>query len=267
MVVWAFYSEKRYSRLWWMSLIVFGGVSFQGALGGLRVLLVDLNLAVVHACLAQAFFCVTISACIYTSRWWITSKPRIEAASRRVVRLAVITVGVIYLQMVAGALMRHFGAGLAIPDLPLAYGHVVPPTNASELAHANQERAYDLNLPPVSLGQIWLHFSHRVGAIVVTGFVLALCGMVFVKHRREKALFRPAILMVVILAIQITLGVLTVIDRKPADIASAHVAVGALLLATAFAMAMRSVHLFPRAVIARTTDERDRYPEPATVAS
>ncbi len=264
LVAWAFYSEKRGRRVW-LSLIVLGCVIVQGVLGGLRVVMVDLNLAVVHGCFAQAFFCLTIAMCIYTSRWWITVQPQFQAKSRKLVRLAILTVGVIYLQLVAGALMRHFGAGLAIPDLPLAYGKVIPPTNAAELAHANQERAYDLNLPRVTLGQIWLHFSHRIGAILVTGFVLALCGVVLMQHRHEKALFTLAVLMLVILTVQITLGVLTVLDRKPADIASAHVAVGALLLATAFATAMRSVHLFPRHRAVPAMDQTEPRREPVPV--
>jgi heme A synthase len=54
----------------------------------------------------------------------------------------------------------------------------------------------------------------------------------------------PALLLVVLLLTQVTLGALTVLLRKPADIASAHVAVGALLLMTTFVLAMRSFRLY-----------------------
>src|ERR1043165_2643223 len=37
---------------------VLAAVIFQGILGGLRVVLVKLDLAVIHACFAQAFFCL-----------------------------------------------------------------------------------------------------------------------------------------------------------------------------------------------------------------
>jgi cytochrome c oxidase assembly protein subunit 15 len=59
-------------------------------------------------------------------------------------------------------------------------------------------------------------------------------------HRHEAKLIRPAILLVLLLLAQLTLGVLTVLMKKPADVASAHVAVGALLLVTCFVLMVRS---------------------------
>jgi len=46
----------------------------------------------------------------------------------------------------------------------------------------------------------------------------------------------PAVILLVLLMAQVTLGVLTVLLRKPADVASSHVAVGALVLVTSFVM-------------------------------
>ena len=62
----------------------------------------------------------------------------------------------------------------------------------------------------------------------------------------------PAVILLLLLTAQVTLGVLTVLLRKPADVASAHVAVGALVLVTSFVMMvracgfMRSMPLFGR---------------------
>src|SRR5271169_1034365 len=63
------------SRRWvrWLCTAVLGMVIFQGVLGGLRVVLVKLDLAIVHACVAQAFFCLATLAVIVTSRWWLTA--------------------------------------------------------------------------------------------------------------------------------------------------------------------------------------------------
>ena len=87
--------------------------------------------------------------------------------------LAVMTVAAVYLQLIVGAIMRHFDAGLAIPDLPLAYGHLLPPTTAAGLAAVNRLRAFQLNLDPVTLSQVWLHFGHRIGAVTVSVLVIA----------------------------------------------------------------------------------------------
>jgi cytochrome c oxidase assembly protein subunit 15 len=140
--------------------------------------------------------------------------------------------------------MRHYDAGLAIPDLPLAYGRVLPPMNDAQLAAANVHRAFDLNLKPVTLQQIWLHFGHRIGAIVVTILVLWLTITVLRNHRKERALLVPAIALITLLLGQLTLGVLTVLLRKPADIASLHVAVGALVLVTTFVLTVRAMRLY-----------------------
>src|SRR4051794_38871093 len=129
------HEPRRWVR--WLCAGVLGAVIFQGVLGGLRVVLVKLDLAIVHACVAQAFFCLTAFTCVATSRWWrdVADKDVADktnhavdpSPSPRLVAFAVACVFAIYLQLIVGATMRHYDAGLAIPDLPLAYGHVIPP--------------------------------------------------------------------------------------------------------------------------------------------
>ena len=55
------------------------------------------------------------------------------------------------------------------------------------------------------------------------------------------------LLLLGLLAAQVTLGVLTVLLKKPADVASAHVAVGALLLLTTFVLLVRSMRIYSQA--------------------
>jgi cytochrome c oxidase assembly protein subunit 15 len=239
-------------RRWvrWLATAVLAGVIVQGVLGGLRVVMVELDLAIVHACFAQAFFCLAVLTAVVTSRWWNAapdlSRVPAGAPGRRLTALAAACVLAIYAQLVVGATMRHYDAGLAIPDLPLSYGKLLPPADAAGLASANAARAWDSGLKPVTLAQVWLHFGHRLGAVVVTVLAVALVAAVVRRHRREPALLRPALLLSGLLAIQVTLGVLTVLWRKPADVASAHVAVGALVLVTTFALTVRVGRLYLR---------------------
>jgi cytochrome c oxidase assembly protein subunit 15 len=107
--------------------------------------------------------------------------------------------------------------------------------------------------PPYSLAQVWLAFGHRIGAIIVSLFLLMLAYKVFRMNR--PSLLWPGIVMVGLLVTQITLGILTVLLRKPADIASAHVAVGALVLVTTFVLAAGAVRLYrPRRQAESHTD-------------
>jgi heme a synthase len=116
--------------------------------------------------------------------------------------------------------MRHTGAGLAIPDVPLAFGRIVPPLLSSDIA---------------------VHFTHRVGALVVLALVLWLTARILRRHRDRPDLRRPALLAVFLVVTQISLGALTVVTRLAVLPATAHVVTGALLLATCLVVSIRAV--------------------------
>jgi len=242
-------------RRWvrWLATGVLGAVIVQGVLGGLRVVMVELDLAIVHACFAQAFFCLAALVCVVTSRWWLEAPdlslvPSVRGG-RRLVALGVACLFAVYLQLIVGATMRHYQAGLAIPDLPLAYGKLLPPVTPEGLERVRQMRMWDPQLfnstsgLPVTLGQLWLHFGHRVGAVVVSALLLTMI-VVAVRRREGGAILRPVIALAVLLVAQVTLGILTVLWRKPADVASLHVAVGALLLMTTFVAVVRAARVY-----------------------
>ena len=60
------------SRPWlrWLGVAALGAVIIQGALGGLRVVLLQQTLAIIHACFAQAFFALVASIALFTSPEW-----------------------------------------------------------------------------------------------------------------------------------------------------------------------------------------------------
>jgi cytochrome c oxidase assembly protein subunit 15 len=234
----------------WLAMAILGAVIFQGILGGLRVVMVNLDLAIVHACFAQAFFCLAAASAVMTSRWWVDQiatdgdRSLNVAGLRRAWGWGLTAVCLIYAQLVIGAVMRHEQAGLAIPDFPLNYGHLLPPTNAQELDTANLSRLGDPKLDQrVSLWQVWIHFSHRVGALVVSIGVIGLAVHLLRRHGRVLFLRRAAWMLLGLLVVQLTLGMYTVWWRKPADLASAHVATGALILVCAFIVTLRLWHL------------------------
>src|SRR5688500_836600 len=258
----------------WLCLAVLVAVILQGVLGGLRVVMVELDLAIVHACFAQAFFCLTALACVVTSHWWVEAPDRsnspVAHSGYRLIGCGVACLFAVYAQLVVGATMRHYGAGLAIPDLPLAYGKVLPPLNDAQLADVNALRTWTLHEKPVTLAQVWLHFGHRVGAIVVSVAIIVASMLVLRRHRTERTLLRPALAMLVLLAVQVTLGVLTVLMKKPADVASAHVAVGALTLVSCFVLTARAARLYAREhtrEVAQPAELDVNLPEAAAVAA
>jgi heme a synthase len=102
-------------RLWlrWLGSAALAAVIFQGILGGLRVVLLTQSLALIHACLAQAFFLLLVSIAFFTA----PEKPGNPAERpvehlRRLRRLCTLTTALIYAQVVFGAILRHTGARL-----------------------------------------------------------------------------------------------------------------------------------------------------------
>ena len=103
-------SERR-RWLRWLGVAALLAVALQGALGGLRVLLVANGIAIVHGSLAQAFFGLAVCLALFTSPGWAAAPvPSTDAAPLR--RLALLTTGVAYVQIVFGAFLTHFGARL-----------------------------------------------------------------------------------------------------------------------------------------------------------
>jgi heme a synthase len=105
--------RERRSWLRWLGVAALLLVIFQGIIGGLRVVLLENVLAMVHAALAQLFFALTVSLAIFTSAEWrgeSTDKPILDGG--RLARLCAITTGLIYVQAVFGAVLRHTGERL-----------------------------------------------------------------------------------------------------------------------------------------------------------
>jgi cytochrome c oxidase assembly protein subunit 15 len=231
LAIWIGKVEK---RVWvkWLGIAALGAVIIQGVLGGITVLfLLPTVISVMHATLAQSFLSLMIVIALVTSPGWRKLESKRTDLSRRTRTLAVLATSAVLMQLVLGGWMRHSDAGRAILDFPLSYGRLLPPTTPEALEDINGMRN-DLGLAPVSVGQMWIHFAHRAGAVItfiaVSTFVLHILG----RYTIEQRLREPAIVLGVLLAMQVLFGALTVWTGKGVEIATTHVAVGALLMGT-----------------------------------
>ena len=102
--------DRRWLR--WLAITALGMVILQGVLGGLRVILLQHALAIIHACLAQAFFALTVSLALFTSAEWRAQQPTPIDDGGRLRRLALVTTVLVYIQIIFGALLRHSGERL-----------------------------------------------------------------------------------------------------------------------------------------------------------
>jgi heme a synthase len=219
LAVWTARAESRtwLRRLAWTAL---AAVIAQGVLGGLTVIfLLPTPISVTHACLAQAFFCMTIALAYATSREWLAAAAVTDDVAG-VRSAAAAATAATFVQLVLGAIMRHIGAGLAVPDFPRMYGRWLPPLDV-------------LNQAPVVV-----HLAHRAGALVVFALVLRLA--VRAGRSRDSRLAFPARLALVLVLVQMALGAATVLTGKAVIPTTAHVATGAAILGLCWLSTLRA---------------------------
>src|SRR5258708_1913068 len=103
------WKKEERGALRWFGVIAVAGVAVQAVLGGEVVLrLLHYWLPVIHACFAQIVFGAVLAIAVFTSRWWISERPQLaDRGTPSIQTLAMVNVGVIFLQVVLGAGFRH----------------------------------------------------------------------------------------------------------------------------------------------------------------
>ena len=203
----------RRSKALWLTLAALLAVIVQGVLGGLRVTEVSTELAIVHGCFAQAFFALLVFIAAALSRAGESAAATAGGGGARGGLLTVswLLLAVAFAQTVIGALMRHYKAGLAIPDFPLAMGRLVPPLES---------------FPVI------IHYTHRVWALVVLAVAAALVWRILRDHRHEARLVVGACVLGGLLLLQIALGASVVLSQRGLVSTSLHVLGGAAIIGT-----------------------------------
>ena len=229
MVVLAFLFEPRI----WVRLLAIGvllAIASQGVLGGARVLLSDRTLAMAHGCLGPAVFALSVVMAVVTSRFWWRCRAR-SAPPRLGIGLIWLLAGLLmlaYVQLLLGAQIRHIQPNAR------------PETFASLVS-----------FHIVTALVLW-------AATVASWLGLRRCG--------DLTLSRQGLLLVGLLSAQLALGVgtwvvsygwPTVLQGVPGSVdflirskgyldslvVSAHVAIGALILAVSTLLLARTCRL------------------------
>lgn len=202
----------------WMALAL---VIFQGLLGGLRVLLVSLDLAKVHGVVAQVFLCLLASIAVGTSAWW----KRIELPKARELQqcwkghrhVGLTLCLLIMVQLVVGAVMRHRGAGLAIPYFP----------------HSSPDGSF---LPVSWNWATQTNMAHRLIAILIYILLLSWLMKLFRQTGIPAAVVRLGWAALFLVHIQILLGALVIWNTRQPIETTLHVLNGAIFLTVCWAM-------------------------------
>jgi cytochrome c oxidase assembly protein subunit 15 len=212
-----------------LAAAAFAAILLQALLGGLTVLLLlPPAISSAHAALAEIVFALTAVVALMCSKTWddLSARPLslpLEEISpfssndsrlERAFRATLVATAAIYVQIVLGAVMRHTGAGLAIPDFPAVFGGLWP--SADEL----QRRG------------VGLHLAHRVGAVVVLVLVLSAVRALARLSAVNPVFAGFAAAWTGLVAIQILLGALSIWSTKAQSLTAAHLSGGALCWVT-----------------------------------
>lgn len=256
-VVFAFLSEPR-AWVRALSVVVLIAVIGQGALGGARVVLADRTLAMVHGCTAEIFFTLCVTLMVVTSRWWWAQSPQSttqgQLSTFRPGRSVIVLAGTIfvlaYLQVVLGAQLRHVQPTASPGGFKhLVYSHIATAflvlTLASLTAWKLRSKTADRHRQSAGGNEKAAENQNR-------------CG--------DLTLSRPALLLVLFVTVQITLGLATWVARygmprfaqanpsmasylvksqafAESLIITGHVATGALVLVTSAFLLLRLVRV------------------------
>ena len=213
-----------------LGVAAFFAVVAQGVLGGLRVTMLKDQLGIFHATLAQLFFVLMSAIALFHTAFWRNLPARTEGGAKGLRGFFLAATLLILGQLALGATMRHQHAGLAIPDFPAAYGKIWPATDPASVLSYNQHRMEEESYAPITAFQIILQMAHRMTAVIVLVMVGAGAWLARRQLGRQHRLSRLAGGWFWLIVAQIFLGAATIWTGKTADIATAHVACGALSL-------------------------------------
>jgi cytochrome c oxidase assembly protein subunit 15 len=163
-------------------------------------------------------------------------------AKQRIIRLALVGVGLAVMVVVLGAFTRLVDAGLGCPDWPGCYGFLTVPSSESSVVAA-QVRFPDA---PVEAHKAWWEMIHRYFAGVL-GLVIAALACVAIINARRRArhateVTLPAGLSVALLALvicQAAFGAWTVTLKLWPQVVTAHLLGGFGTLSLLWLLSLR----------------------------
>lgn len=222
-IVFAVWTQRKDPRSWmrklgWFALVL---VIIQGIFGGLTVKkLLPWYVSTIHGMIAQSFFALTMLFVIFTGRRWMESEPVavLQQKSFDLRQFSWVAVAVVYMQLFFGAAFRH----------------------SAQWKMSNND------------GFVFPFQLHVYGAALATGVLFALSMRAITRYGAIRPVRGMGIAILALVIIQVSLGItsyfvrvlngrdVTAPTHTMVAVTVAHVAVGALLLAHCFMLAVQA---------------------------
>ncbi|MCP1675205.1 cytochrome c oxidase assembly protein subunit 15 [Natronocella acetinitrilica] len=170
--------------------------------------------------------------------WWLTIRqgrflrpPPTSAVAERLRPWVLAVLALVGVQIALGGWVSTNYAALACTDFPLCHGRLVPEADYSEAFVLWRGLGVDYEFGILDHpARVAIHFTHRIGALIIAAAVLALAIAVWMRLGFQALAGRIAVAMVALLGVQWLLGIGNVVYSLPLAMAVAHNGGAALLL-------------------------------------
>ncbi|MBF0490524.1 MAG: COX15/CtaA family protein [Candidatus Omnitrophica bacterium] len=223
-----------------LGIAAFVAVVAQGVLGGLAVrYFLPVWLSTFHGVLAHLFLIILIMIAYGLSMEHNHRRHLEDAAEGQWIKMVLIFTGMVFIQLILGNIMRHTQSGLAIPDFPTMGGSLWPTMDQAMLNHINAWR-FENNMDPVTKVQVHIHLWHRIWALLILLKLGYINYLAYKKYLNKPLIIKTLFLLNIAVALQIMLGISTVLFMKEVVVTTCHVTIGAFVLGLSFLLLLRS---------------------------
>ncbi|ADQ84442.1 heme A synthase [Methylovorus sp. MP688] len=209
----------------WLPTLTTALVALQAMLGMWTVTLL-LKPAVVSAHLLGGMLTLALLVWMAHRHWGRIASSQVTSTHHVWIRMALI---VVLLQIVLGGWTSANYAALACTDFPACQGSWIPTLNYADAYHVLRELGQGPDGSALSADAlVTIQWTHRLGALLT----LIVCGTLAFSLLNKGTLTNIALVLLLLLVCQISLGIANVLLRLPLVLAVSHNVFAALLLST-----------------------------------
>jgi cytochrome c oxidase assembly protein subunit 15 len=142
-----------------------------------------------------------------------------------------ITIGAVYLVILAGGIVRCTGSGMGCPDWPKCFGYWVPPTQESQLP-ANYKEKYKVQGHEAEFNatKTWTEYSNRLVGALSGVFMLMMFVCSFWMYKDDKKVFLFTLFTLLLLMFQGWLGAKVVDSYLAPVMITIHMAIALVIV-------------------------------------
>lgn len=155
---------------------------------------------------------------------------------------------VLYLLILAGAIVRATGSGMGCPDWPTCFGKIIPPTDESQLP-ANYKELYGtetIEVATFNVYRTWIEYINRLLGVLLGFLVFIAFIWSFFIVKFDRKVFILSLLQLLLMGFQGWLGAKVVSSNLAAAKITAHMVVALIILAVQLLIIYRAKNIVKR---------------------